>query len=774
MLARGRLILLWISIAAVLAAIAFAQSGDAEITGIVKDPTGTPIAHAALTLTNLDSGVARSVVSDSDGRYRFFAIPPGRYGVKAEAVGFKTESITGMVLNIGTHLDRDIGLTVGSVQEAITVTGDVPPVDTTKGDVSGVVTNQQIDTLPVNTRQYLNLALLMPGTTQAASRTFYNNVQIGGGDRFYANGFTVDGVTNTWAEQGEPRQNFPEGSVQEFKVNTNQWKAEQGWAMGGVVNVVTKRGTNQFHGDAFEYWRNQALNRDNAFQKQAEQNEGIGKAPFLRNQFGGDVGGPIVRNKLHFYTSYERTQTKDTYTIFVTPSAAQYYAADQGVFTKPSHDQMVNFRLDYQIDNNQHLFGRYSQEWNLQTWQGCGGTSESNCYDGLIPRHAVVIGHTWTPSATMVNDFRFQYSYSAYLLGPSGEPIFTDLGQYPASRIALLQPVYSFPSFRYGQGYGELGIETRWEFKDDFNLVRGAHSLKWGFDFSHVPFADDTVTNYQGTWTFSADQVFNPKDPATIANLKNPTQFTAAIPGLYTSVPVSQYSAYVQDDWRVRKDLTLSLGLRWDREIGSFNESLNPGVIRQTHPVPGRPGPARQAVQLRPALRACLERGRHEQGCSACRLRHLLQQYPDAAKLPGKPQPGAVQRADSQSGLSESVRRPEPERVLLHCGAHGHGTRQRLRQPLLGTVHARLLAPDIPGFLDPRGRHLHAHPPRLAHGGHELSGQRCSPAHGLGPYPRSQVDLAVQIPRCVHPRREALGQALSVPGLVHACLRPRR
>ena len=298
MLARGRLILLWISLAAVLAAIAFAQSGDAEITGIVKDPTGTPIAHAALTLTNLDSGVARSVVSDSDGRYRFFAIPPGRYGVKAEAVGFKTESITGMVLNIGTHLDRDIGLTVGSVQEAITVTGDVPPVDTTKGDVSGVVTNQQIDTLPVNTRQYLNLALLMPGTTQAASRTFYNNVQIGGGDRFYANGFTVDGVTNTWAEQGEPRQNFPEGSVQEFKVNTNQWKAEQGWAMGGVVNVVTKSGTNQFHGDAFEYWRNQALNRDNAFQKQAEQNEGIGKAPFLRNQFGGDVGGPIVRNKL--------------------------------------------------------------------------------------------------------------------------------------------------------------------------------------------------------------------------------------------------------------------------------------------------------------------------------------------------------------------------------------------------------------------------------------------------------------------------------------------
>ena len=102
----------------------------------------------------------------------------------------------------------------------------------------------------------------------------------------------------------------------------------------------------------------------------------------------------------------------------------------------------------------------------------------------------------------MVNDFRFQYSYSAYLFGPSGEPIFTDLGQYPASRLALLQPVYSFPSFRYGQGYGEFGIETRWEVKDDFNLVRGAHSLKWGFDFSHVPFADDTVAELSGHLDF--------------------------------------------------------------------------------------------------------------------------------------------------------------------------------------------------------------------------------------------------------------------------------
>lgn len=587
-----RLLQLWASMAilvALTAGIAAAQIGDAEITGAVKDPSGAPVVGAMVTLTNQDSGFTRVVTADSEGRYRFSAIPPGRYALKTEATGFKTESITDLVLNISMHVDRDVSLTVGSVQEAITVTGEVPPVDTTKGNVSGVVTNQQIDSLPVNTRQYLNLALLMPGTTQAASRTFYNNVQIGGGDRFYANGFTVDGVTNTWAEQGEPRQNFPEGSVQEFKVNTNQWKAEQGWAMGGVVNVVTKSGSNEFHGDAFEYWRDQALNHENSFQTAAEQQAGVGKAPYLRNQFGGDLGGPIVKNKLHFFAAYERTQIDDSFTIFTGSASRQFYNSVDGVFNKPSHDQMVNLRFDYEISNSQHLFGRYSQEWNLQTWQGCGGAAESNCYDGLIPRHAAVVGHTWTPSATMVNDFRFQYSYSSYQLGPSGEPIYTDIGNFPASRIALLQPVYSFPSFSYGQGYGELGIETRWEAKDDFNLIRGNHSIKFGFDFSHVPFADDQVTNYQGTWTFATDQAFNPKDPTSIANLQNPTQFTASIPGLYTSVPISQYSAYVQDDWRLRRDLTLSLGLRWDREIGSFNEDLNPNSFPKPIPFLGDP-----------------------------------------------------------------------------------------------------------------------------------------------------------------------------------------
>ncbi len=565
--------------------LAIAQTSDAELSGAVKDPSGAPVAGAKVTATNQDTGVSRSLTTDADGRYRFTVLP-GRYSLTAEANGFKKETMTDMVLTVGLHVDKEIALTVGSVQEAVTVTGEVPSIDMTKGDVSSVVTQQQIDSLPVNTRQTLNLALLMPGTTQDASRTFYNNVQIGGGDRFYANGFMVDGVTNTWAEQGEPRQNFPQGAIQEFRVATNQFKAEQGLAMGGVVTMVTKSGTNELHGEVFEYWRNKALNHDNKFTEASLANVGLDKAPFNRNQFGGDVGGPIIKNRTHYYAAYERTEVDDSFTIFAA-GAHNLYSANEGVFDKPSYDQMFNIRVDHEINNNQRLFGRYSQEWNKQTWQGCGGTAESNCYDGLIPRHAFVGGHTWTPTPAIVNDFRFQYGFSSYLLGPSGLPIFTDIGNFPASRLAQLQTVYSFPSFRYGMGYGELGVERRTEFKDDLTWVRGKHVVKMGFDYSYIPFADDQTTNYQGTWTFGTDQLFNPKDPSTIAALKNPTLFTAAIPGQYTSVPISQYGAYIQDDWRLLHNLTLNLGLRWDREVGSYNESLNPNSFKS--PATGQP-----------------------------------------------------------------------------------------------------------------------------------------------------------------------------------------
>jgi hypothetical protein len=589
----------WLAVVAaavLLAGAVFAQTtGDAGITGLVKDASGSPIPGATASLVNQDTGVTRTFKSDADGRFRFAALPPGRYSLKVAATGFTTATVSDIVLNIGTMIEHDVSMTVGEVHESVTVAGAVPPIDVTKSDVSGVVTNTQIDTLPINTRQFINLALLQPGTSQDSSRTFYNSVQMGGASHYWSNGFSVDGVTNTWAEMGEPRQNFPMGAIQEFKVNTIQYKADQGLSAGGVVNIVTKSGTNDLHGEAFEYARDSIFNRDDRFTRASLKNVGLDKAPFRRNQFGADGGGPIVKNKVHFYAAFERTQTSTAWTIYIPGAASQYYSTFQGVHDRPIHDQMLNARVDYQVSNSQQLFARYSQEWNLITWNGCGGVSMSNCYDGQIPRHALVAGHTWTPSTRIVNELRFQYAFSSYLLSPSGTKIFSQLGVYPPERMNALQTTVVFPSFRWGNAYADNGVEKRWEWKDDVSLVQDTHTLKFGVDVSYIPFADDAPNQYSGSFTFAHDHYFNPNDPASLAALaasNDATVFTATRPPVYTSDPTTHLGIYIQDDWKARRNLTLSLGLRYDRQFNSLNEFLDPASFagRPFNPIVPIPG----------------------------------------------------------------------------------------------------------------------------------------------------------------------------------------
>lgn len=565
----------------------FAQASAADIQGTITDPSGAAVANATVSLRNADTGVVVKLAAPS-GSYRFLDLNPGHYTLTVEAPDFSAETVANINLQLGSHLQQNLSLKLGSTQQSVTVVADNGQVDTSTNVVGGVISNRQINTLPLNTRQYLNLALLMPGTSQDASRTFYNNVQIGGGGTFYANGFRVDGVSNNWAEQGEPRQNFPEGAVQEFKVDITQYPAEYGLSEGGLVTIATKSGTNEYHGELFEYFRNQDLNHLNKFQQATEKQQGTGTPPFLRNQFGGDMGGPIIQDRTHFYAAYERTQTDDSYTIFT--SEPQFYGTMAGTFDEPSHDQMLTGRVDHQISNSQQMFVRYAQEWNLYTAQGCGGSNLRFCYDGLIPRWAIVGGHTWTLSPTLLNDFRFQYGRSAYELGPHGSPIPTNAKKLSDSTLNELQRGYVFPSFSYGYGYAEVGVEQRYEALDTVSLEKGKHSLKAGFDVSIIPFTDVTAVNYNGTYFFSTDQVFNPKDPATLAALTNPVSFSSSTPSLSNTEDTRQLGIFVEDFWKPTDRLTLEMGLRYDREFGSFNEQLANTTLPSRVPFMGDPG----------------------------------------------------------------------------------------------------------------------------------------------------------------------------------------
>jgi hypothetical protein len=580
-------VVLLLSLAGSSFSTANAQSGEADVAGVVTDQSGAALPGAVITLTNTDSGVVRTVSAQGSGDYRFAAVAPGHYSISAKSQGFSPESITGLNLDLGLHLQENIQLKTGSELQTVLVSGAVPLIDYQDTSVGGVIEQKQIETLPIPNRQYLNLSLLLPGTTQDATRTFYNNVQSGGGGYFYANGFMLDGVTNTWAEQGEPRQNIPEGAVQEFKVYVSQFPAEFGLAMGGMTTVQTKSGTNQFHGEVFEYFRNESLSADNRFQQAAEAANGTGRPPFLRNQFGGDIGGPIIHDRTHFYAAYERTQTDQSYTL---SAPIEFYSSLNGSFDQPSHDQMLTIRGDHQISNNQQVFVRYAQEWNELTRQGCGGSNTQYCYDGLIPRHSIVVGHTWQITPALVNDAHFQYAYSSYQLGPYNGKIPTEPSQLTAPAFSEISTGYVFPSFSYGKIYSQVGIEKHIELNDAVSIQRKQHTFKTGGDLIYVPYVDSSAENSQGTFTFDTDQVFNPNDPSTIAALKNPVLYTASIPPIVTNLPSAQLGLFGQDEWKIRPRLSLSLGLRYDREYGSsFMATLNPANYQPAIPFQGDP-----------------------------------------------------------------------------------------------------------------------------------------------------------------------------------------
>ncbi len=338
--------LLLLSAAATLSA----QSTLGDISGSVHDASGANIPNAVITLLNTDTGVSSKLVSSGEGSYRFQQVAPGRYRLEVTAAGFTTTNVANLSINLEGHLTQDVTLMAGSTTETVQVDGYSPQINTESNSVGGVITQDEIDKLPVNTRQYLNLALLVPGTSQDGSRSFYNNVQIGGGSGYYTNGFVVDGVSNVFAEMGEPRQNFPQGGVQEFKVNITQYPAEYGLSMVGLISVATKSGTNRFHGEGFELFRNKFIN--------APKYNQTTNPDFNRNQFGADIGGPILKDRTHFYAAFERTQTRETYTI---ATGSAFYTANDGVFAKPSHDQMLTGRVDHILTDRQSMFVRYAQ-----------------------------------------------------------------------------------------------------------------------------------------------------------------------------------------------------------------------------------------------------------------------------------------------------------------------------------------------------------------------------------------------------------------------------
>lgn len=542
-----------------------AQERGGQIQGTVQDEKGASLEGVRVTARNRENGVTRVAVTDASGEYRLVALSPASYDLRAERAGFSDSEIAGLVLTIGLEIRHDFTLTVGSVAANVTVSDAVPIVDLTNSEVAAVISRQQIEELPISSRNYLSLALLLPGTSQDAGRSFFETVNVGASMTFNSTLNIVDGVINNWAEDGEPRQNFSPDAVREFKVSQSQYPTEYGLATGGIVQVVTRSGTNAFRGHVFEYFGHRVLNAKGVFETT--------KPDYQRHQFGGSVGGPIAANRTHFFFSFERTDLTEFYTI--TTGRSDLYSSVEGTFARPGFTNLYFGRVDHQISPAQSLFIRYAQEDAVRTCQGCGGTAARSGWDQEVPRKAIVVGHTWIPSPSTLNEFRFQYANGTYRLSPPGTKFWKRPGEYPPERLEPLQRAFRFPSLAYGSAADLQGPESRIEFRDTVAVEHRAHDFRFGGEYSHMPYANDRAFLYAGLWIFGSDQPFDPNNPSSVAALTNPILFIAIRPPFNVKRPSDYWAVFVHDVWKPRRNLTLNFGLRYEQLRGLMNEELH-------------------------------------------------------------------------------------------------------------------------------------------------------------------------------------------------------
>lgn len=530
---------------------------EAGVYGRVTDATGEALPGVTITVVNAETGLQRTTTTGPDGQYQAPSLPVGAWSVVASLSGFQTVTHEGLRLQVGQQVTLNIGLELAGVEESVTVTAVAPLIESRQADYSTIITEEQVEILPMQNRQWLDLATLSPATSQDAIRgVFYNNVNIGAGVTFYSNGFYVDGVSNNWQQQGEPRQDFPQEGIAEFKVQAFNASADFGFAQGGYLNVVTKSGTNELSGSAFEFFRTKALNSKTELQDE--------KPDYSRHQFGGSLGGPIVRDKSHFYASVEYTDESSFFTV----NTGGAHPAEEGTFERPDWNFMAFGRYDHAINEDHRLFLRYAHQNNELTHRGSGGiNAASRAFDFGAPRHSFVLGETWFLSPNTFNDFRVQWAKATYIGWPSGTTKWSDSGEFPAERVDV-GPLINRPSLRTGNQSAFLGPERHFQLKNDLTHYRGRHELKVGVSLTWIDWEPDNV-GIAEQWWFSSDAPYDPNDPST-----HPDRFQQRLLPRFDDFENTEQSVYINDTWTVNDRLTLNLGLRYDWQTGVWNENL--------------------------------------------------------------------------------------------------------------------------------------------------------------------------------------------------------
>lgn len=580
------------------------------INGRVTDPAGALIPGATVTATNAGTGVARTTVSGSDGLFTISELIPGTYDVTVDKTGFAKTEKKGSTLVTGTTLTLDFALGVAGTAERVEVTTEAPMVDLTQSVVSGTLQTSEVQNLPILNRNFSGLVTLIPGARPTAAAT---NVKVaeGGGIGFggsagRAGAAQVDGSVFRDDENGGTLFNLTLEGVQEFNVISHDYPAQYGQSSGGIVLITTKSGTNQFHGSAFAFGRSQAMTAIDYFSDPA--NGGLGKPPYDREQYGGSFGGPILKDKLFGFGAIERLQedlealfpasdyqdavlVKNTLSAYSVAQCPYCALVGNAIVTSPYVPESFGIwygsgRVDYQINPKQSLFVRWLRERDNNVndvLEGSAGTPHpdidpngSNTSD-IVKGDNLVLSETWLINNRTVNTASVTGGH--YSAGQSCHCTLTGPN--------LIWRNITFADITVGETQGSVPqrmFEVPIQFKDDVAYEKGNHALKMGGEFITYPYLGFYLGNNPGGTTFSANA-------STIINNTNGLYPQGILtPGAMSSMAVStiayggapafaavqggkEWAAYVQDDWKVRNNLTLNLGIRYGMSINFMNES---------------------------------------------------------------------------------------------------------------------------------------------------------------------------------------------------------
>jgi hypothetical protein len=540
-----------------------AQQTSGNVTGRILDQQGAAVPGVTVTAKNRATGFTRTETSDSEGLYRLTALPVGLYDVTAELQGFATVAKKDVEVNVSQTQAIDFSMKVAQLSEIVTVTGASPLIETTSSSVGAVVDPKRIESIPLNGRQFANLAATIPGVglgfhSDPTKSTQYAP-QINGGAGRNVN-YQIDGGDNNDDTVGGILQAFPLEAIQEFNFQTQRFKAEYGRSNGGVMNVVTKSGTNLFQGSFFELFRDKSMNVLTENEKLSALAGGTtpSKGDYRRNQFGGSFGGPIAKDRAHFFFAIERTQQDTTQVV----NTQGLFPTRDGVFPVPYRENLGTGKVTANLSPAHYLSVRYGRNNNSQPYNASVNSTFDNWGDSANTLNSFNINHNWVLGGAKLNEFIFQVAdFSNQILSRSSAP--ND----------------SFPNgitIGANQNTPQTTQQKKYQLRDDFSWhVTGhgglGHDFKAGVNFINEPRLFITFNTGKGA-------IFN----AHLTNdLNGPiSDVTVSDGDSSANIPTKQFGTYFQDDWRVSDRLTVNWGVRYDITTGvQIDQSKNPNFV---------------------------------------------------------------------------------------------------------------------------------------------------------------------------------------------------